>query len=164
MDGFSSYFYQQCWNIIADDLHAAVMDFFQGTNLPHGITSTTLVLLPKKSNASTWSDFRPINLCNVLNKIITKLLANRLAKLLLSIITENQSGFVGGRLISDNILLAQELIGRIHQKARGGNIAIKLDMMKAYDRLDWNFLYTVFQHFGFHAQWIDMIQQCISNC
>ncbi|EOY21198.1 Uncharacterized protein TCM_012582 [Theobroma cacao] len=83
-------------DILADDLFAAVLDFFQGMCLPRGITSTTLILLPKKSNASAWSDFRPISLCNVLNKIITKLLANWLAKLLPSIITENQSGFWWG--------------------------------------------------------------------
>ncbi|EOY17514.1 Uncharacterized protein TCM_042330 [Theobroma cacao] len=163
-DGFSSYFYQQCWNIIAQDLLDAVRDFFHGANIPRGVTSTTLILLPKKSSASKWSDFRPISLCTVMNKIITKLLSNRLAKVLPSIITENQSGFVGGRLISDNILLAQELIGKLNTKSRGGNLALKLDMMKAYDKLDWSFLFKVLQHFGFNGQWIKMIQKCISNC
>ncbi|EOY25454.1 Uncharacterized protein TCM_026877 [Theobroma cacao] len=163
-DGFSSYFYQQCWNIIAHDLLDAVRDFFHGANIPRGVTSTTLILLPKKPSASKWSDFRPISLCTVMNKIITKLLSNRLAKILPSIITENQSGFVGGRLISDNILLAQELIGKLNTKSRGGNLALKLDMMKAYDRLDWSFLIKVLQHFGFNDQWIGMIQKCISNC
>ncbi|EOY14356.1 Uncharacterized protein TCM_033752 [Theobroma cacao] len=163
-DGFSSYFYQQCWNTIAHDLLDAVRDFFHGANIPRGVTSTTLVLLPKKSSASKWSEFRPISLCTVMNKIITKLLSNRLAKILPSIITENQSGFVGGRLISDNILLAQELIRKLDTKSRGGNLALKLDMMKAYDRLDWSFLIKVLQHFGFNEQWIGMIQKCISNC
>ncbi|XP_017982344.1 PREDICTED: uncharacterized protein LOC108663259 [Theobroma cacao] len=142
-DGFSSYFYQQCWDIVANDLLDAVVDFFHGADLPREITSTTIVLLPKNNNASKWSDFRPISLCNVLNKIITKILANHLAKMLPSMITDNQSGFVGGRLISDNILLAQELMGKIDQKSRGGNIALKLDMMKAYDRLEWDFLYRM---------------------
>ncbi|EOY19035.1 Uncharacterized protein TCM_043662 [Theobroma cacao] len=104
--------------------------------LPKGITSATLVLLPKNNHASKWSEYRPISLCNVLNKIITKILAIRLTKVLPSIILGNQSGFVGGRLINDNILLAQELIGKIDKKARGGNVVLKLDMMKAYDQLD----------------------------
>lgn len=136
LDGFSSYFYQQCWDIVANDLLDAVVDFFQGASLPREITSTTLVLLPKNNNASKWSEYKPISLCNVLNKIITKILATRLAKVLPSIIIENQSGFVGGRLIIDNILLAQELIGKIDQKARGSNMVLKLDTMKAYDWLD----------------------------
>ncbi|WRX29353.1 Reverse transcriptase domain - like 10 [Theobroma cacao] len=134
LNGFTSY--QQCWDIIANDLLDAVVDFFHEVDLPRGLTSTTIVLLPKNNNALKWSDFRLISLCNVLNKIITKILANRLAKVLPSMIIDNQSGFVGGRLISDNILLAQELIGKIDRKSRGGNVTIKLDMMKAYDRLE----------------------------
>lgn len=82
-----------------------------------------------------WSEFHSINLCTILNKIVTKLLANRLAKILSKLISENQNGFVGGRLINDNILLVEELIQKIDQKAKEGNIALKLDMMKAYDRL-----------------------------
>ncbi|EOY17515.1 Uncharacterized protein TCM_042331 [Theobroma cacao] len=135
-------------DIIKRDLLEAVLDFFKGTPLPRGITFTTLVLLPKKQNASQWSEFHPISLCTVLNKIVTKLLANRLSKILSSIISENQSGFVNGRLISDNILLAQELIGKINARSRGGNVVLKLDMAKAYDRLNWDFLYLMMEHFA----------------
>ncbi|WRX16202.1 Reverse transcriptase domain - like 10 [Theobroma cacao] len=163
-DGFSSLFYQHCWSIIANDLLYAVKDFFRGARLPKGVTSTTLILLPKKSDAIKWKDFRPISLCTVLNKIITKLLANRLSTVLPSLISENQSGFVKGRLISDNILLAQELIGKLDYKSRGGNVVLKLDMMKAYDRINWDFLYLMMEKFGFNAHWIDMIKRCISNC
>ncbi|WRX16205.1 Reverse transcriptase domain - like 10 [Theobroma cacao] len=163
-DGFTSFFYQHCWDIIKQDLLEAVLDFFKGTPMPRGTTSTTLVLLPKKPNACQWSDFRPISLCTVLNKIVTKLLANRLSKILPSIISENQSGFVNGRIISDNILLAQEMIGKINAKSRGGNVVLKLDMAKAYDRLNWEFLYLMMEHFGFNAHWITMIKTCISNC
>ncbi|EOY25449.1 Uncharacterized protein TCM_016755 [Theobroma cacao] len=163
-DGFSSLFYQHCWDIIKQDLLEAVLDFFKGTPMPRGVTSTTLVLLPKKPNSCQWSDFRPISLCTVLNKIVTKLLANRLSKFLPSIISENQSGFVNGRLISDNILLAQELVGKLDAKARGGNVVLKLDMAKAYDRLSWDFLYLMMEQFGFNDRWISMIKACISNC
>lgn len=163
-DRFSSYFYQQCWDIIANDLLDAIVDFFHGADLPRGITTTTILLLPKSNNASKWSDFRLISLCNVLNKIITKILANRLAKVLPSMITDNQSGFVGGRLIRDNIFLAQELIGKIDQKSRGRNVALKLDMIKAYDRLEWDFLYRMLRQFEFNSQWIGMVCRCIANC
>lgn len=67
-------------------------------------------------------------------------------------------------MISDNILLAQELIGKIDRKSRGGNIALKLDMMKAYDRLEWDFLFRMLEQFGFNSQWIGMVRRCISNC
>ncbi|EOY06956.1 Uncharacterized protein TCM_021518 [Theobroma cacao] len=129
-DGFSSLFYQHCWDIIKQDLLEAVLDFFKGTPMPQ----------------------------------VTKLLANRLSKILPSIISENQSGFINGRLISDNILLAQELVGKLDTKARGGNVALKLDMAKAYDRLNWDFLYLMLKQFGFNDRWISMIKACISNC
>ncbi|WRX22756.1 Reverse transcriptase domain - like 10 [Theobroma cacao] len=164
LDEFSSLFYQQCWHIIAKDLLIAVKDFFSRSSFLKGVTSTTLVLLAKKLDAESWSDFHLISLCIVFNKIITKLLANRLAKILSSLILDNQSGFINGRLISDNILLAQELVSKINYKARGGNVILKLDMMKAYDRLNWDFLYLILEKFGFSCQWIDIIKRCISNC
>lgn len=78
--------------------------------MPRSYTATTIISLPKKPNPATWSDFQPISLCNVTNKIITKLLTARLAPILPRILSPNQSGFVKGRLLSDNVLLAQELI------------------------------------------------------
>ncbi|EOY03329.1 Uncharacterized protein TCM_018253 [Theobroma cacao] len=149
-----------------EDFAAMLLDcgLLDGTIFSKFLTSTTLVLLPKKPNAYQWSDFHPISLCTILNKIVTKLLGNRLAKILPSIILENQSGFVNGRFISDNILLVQELIGRIDAKSWGGNVVLKLDMAKAYDRLNWDFLYLMMEYFGFNAHWISMIKACISNC
>lgn len=102
-------------------------------------------------------------MCTVLNKIVTNLLANRLSKILPTIISDNQSGFVSGRIISDNILLAQELIGKLDYKARRGNVVLKLGMMKVYDWLHWDFLYLVMDKFGFNGHWIDIIRRCISN-
>lgn len=113
-----------------------MQDFFNGASLPQGVTFTTIVLLPKKSKACQWSDFRLISLLTILHKIVTKLLENCLSKILPSVILENQSGFVSGWLISDNILLVQELIRKIDHKSRGDNVVLKLDMMKAYNRLN----------------------------
>ncbi|KAL0283311.1 UNVERIFIED_CONTAM: hypothetical protein Sradi_7233300 [Sesamum radiatum] len=96
-------------NIIAPDVHKAIQDFFCGTPLPKNFKATSIALIPKVDNPSRWTDFRPISLCNVSNKICSKILNDRLAKLLPDIVSPTQSGFVAGRLISDNILLAQEL-------------------------------------------------------
>ena len=92
-----------------------------------------------------------------MNKIISKLLAKRLAKVLPLLISDNQSSFVQGRQISDNFLLAQKLVSGVRRVNRAGNVVLKLDMAKAYDRVFWNFLTQVMRKFGFGERWIDMI-------
>ncbi|XP_073121442.1 uncharacterized protein [Henckelia pumila] len=105
-DGFSEGFYQRCWDIVKDDLIEAIQDFWAGTPLRRSVIATTIILIPKNEHAQRWSDFRPISLCNVNNKIITKILTIRLSRILPRIISSSQSGFVAGKMISDNILLA----------------------------------------------------------
>ncbi|KAL2498245.1 Uncharacterized protein Adt_23795 [Abeliophyllum distichum] len=163
-DGFSSHFFQECWDIISDDIFQAVLDFFAGGHFPRGFSATSIVLIPKRDNACRWSEFRPISLCTVFNKLVTKLLNSRLSNILPQIISAPQSGFIPGRLIGDNILLAQELLHTLDTKVRWGNAILKLDMAKAYDRLDWGFLISVLEGFGFDAIWIDRIRRCISEC
>ncbi|KAL2506264.1 Uncharacterized protein Adt_21885 [Abeliophyllum distichum] len=156
-DGFSSHFFQECWDIISDDVFQAVLDFFARGHFPIGFSATSIVLIPKRDNACRWSEFRPISLCAVFNKLVTKLLNSRLSNILPQIISAPQSGFIPGRLIGDNILLAQELLHTLDTKVRGGNAILKLDMAKAYDRLDWGFSISVLEGFGFDAIWIDRI-------
>ncbi|KAL5551160.1 hypothetical protein UlMin_001336 [Ulmus minor] len=110
-------------------------------------------------------DFRPISLCTALYKIVSKCLSNRLKKSLDSVILEGQSAFVGGRLIHDNVLVAFE---GIHTMRRGrfGNdnkAALKLDMSKVYDRVEWKFLEEVMLQLGYDKRWVDKIMNCISS-
>ncbi|KAJ6731270.1 REVERSE TRANSCRIPTASE ZINC-BINDING DOMAIN-CONTAINING PROTEIN-RELATED-RELATED [Salix viminalis] len=163
-DGFSGFFYQHCWDIIGEDLVEAVIDFFNGGVIPKGASSTTIVLIPKVPHPKTWSEFRPISLCTMFNKIITKILTNRLSHILPKIILPFQSGFIPGRRIEDNILLVQEMVQSIDEKTRGSNVILKLDMMKAYDRIDWAFIIKIMRKFGFCSKMTDMIENCISNC
>ncbi|KAG8374583.1 hypothetical protein BUALT_Bualt10G0010500 [Buddleja alternifolia] len=98
-DGFSAYFCQYCWDVIQDDIIAAVVDFFHCTPILRSFTMTSLILIPKLGNPSSWSDFSPISLYNVSDKILYKLLSIRLATLLPHLIDPSQSGFVHGKLI-----------------------------------------------------------------
>lgn len=84
---------------------------------------------------TNFSDMRPISLSKFSCKIITKILSIRLNRLLSKMISENQSGFIKGRLITESILLTQEIVQSIKRKNKGGNVVIKLDMAKAYDRM-----------------------------
>ncbi|XP_073051343.1 uncharacterized protein [Primulina eburnea] len=163
-DGFSSAFFQHCWEIVHQDVLDAVLDFFRGSHMPQGFTATTITLIPKVMGAQAWSDFCPISLCNVTNKIISKLLYSRLKVVAERLVSWNQSGFVPGRVISDNILLAQELTHSLSLPTRGGNVILKLDMAKAYDRVQWSFLLDVLRHYGFSEQVVSMISACISHC
>ncbi|XP_019225001.1 PREDICTED: uncharacterized protein LOC109206620 [Nicotiana attenuata] len=109
-DGFTGLFYQTCWDIVGRDIHNMVMHFYGGATLPKSITHTNLVLLPKKLRVETFSDLRPISLSNFTNKVLSRVLHDRLEKFLPLLISHNQSGFVKGRSIFENILLTQEIV------------------------------------------------------
>ncbi|KAL2237383.1 UNVERIFIED_CONTAM: hypothetical protein Sindi_0930000 [Sesamum indicum] len=160
-DGFTSHFYQSCWDIIAEDLMGAVLDFFSGTSPPKNFTTATIILIPKIENPETWKDFRPISLCNVSRKILSKIMNNQVAVVLPKCISPSQSGFVQGHMIANNILLAQELVHCLGVNGSKNNAIFKLDMAKAYDRLNWNFLYRMVHRIGFPMQWI--AKECLSR-
>lgn len=141
----------------------AVLCFFGGFGYPRTLSSTRLVLIPKSDNPKSFNDFQPISFCNA-NKVISKLLANRLAQVLPNIISPEYSCFVRGREIANNLVLSQEMISELDHKNRGGNIALKLDMAKAYDRLDWQFLMWVLRRFGFCNEWMDLMFRSVCNC
>lgn len=106
-----------------------VRDFFREGVLPSGLNDTNVVLIPKKKSPCDIGDLRPISLCNVLVKIVTKVMANRMKKLLKDVISENQSAFIPGRLISDNILVSYEAMHYLKRKKRGkeGFMAVKIE-------------------------------------
>ncbi|KAL0312168.1 UNVERIFIED_CONTAM: hypothetical protein Sradi_5616100 [Sesamum radiatum] len=110
--------------------------------IPPGLNYTHIVLIPKCKHPEYLTQFRPFSLCNVVYKIASKSIANRLKPLLDSIISPTQSAFVPDRLISDNILLAFELNHFMNTKSKGGQgwMALKLDVSKAYDKVEWSFL------------------------
>lgn len=111
------------------------------------------------------SELRPITLRNVIYKIIVKVLANRLKDLLPRVISENQSAFIPGRNISDNVLATFEVLYHIKRKNRGneGEVALKLDISKAYDRVDWKFLKHRMRTMGFNEKWVQWIMQCVTT-
>jgi hypothetical protein len=129
------------------------------------INSTNIALIPKKKDLVSATEFRPISLCNVVYNIIAKVLANRLKVILPSIISPNQSAFLPGKLITDNILAAYETMHSMHSRmwSKVGFMGIKLDMSKAYDRVEWGFLEAVMTKLGFASRWIKLVLECISN-
>ncbi|PKU74940.1 hypothetical protein MA16_Dca020712 [Dendrobium catenatum] len=119
-DGFTTLFFQKTWNIISFDIYNAVIDFFGGSPMPKIFSSTSLVLIPKNNSTKTWNVFCLISLCTCFNKLISKLISDRLSVVLPNIISHPQMGFVKGRAITDNILLAHELVHDLDVRVRGG--------------------------------------------
>ena len=136
------------------------------SNLPMTkINKTNVSLIPKTNQPTKMTDFRPISLCNTTYKIISKVLANRLKAILPFIISENQSAFTPDRLITDNVLAAFEFMHYLNHKSEGKEsyMSIKLDMSKAFDRVEWNFIKGVMVKLGFVDTWIDLIMNCVSS-
>ncbi|WMV40714.1 hypothetical protein MTR67_034099 [Solanum verrucosum] len=111
-DGFSGKFFQACWEIIKEDIVKLVIAFFCGWKLPRYVIHTNLVLILKKEKVTSFKDLRPISLSTFINKVISKVIHGRLVDVLPDIILKNQTGFMKGRSIAENILLAQEIVMR----------------------------------------------------
>ena len=135
-----------------------------GEESPESINDIVLVLIPKVTNPSLLSQFRPISLCNVLYKIASKVVANRLKLILPDIIPREQSAFVPGRLITDNIICAYECLHFMKRTKSKNNsfCALKLDMMKAYAKLEWPYLQAIMGKLGFEQQWIGIVMGMVS--
>ncbi|XP_030442342.2 uncharacterized protein LOC115664561 [Syzygium oleosum] len=162
-DGFNVDFFTSSWETVGPSVVLAIKDFFRSGSLLKEINTTILTLVPKIPNALSMNDFRPIACCNSVYKCITKILANRLASVLPSIISNSQNAFVKGRRIGDNILLAQELFAGFHHDPYRPKCAIKVDFQKAYDTVDWAFLEMVLQTFGFPQLFVKLIMECVTS-
>ena len=164
-DGFSASFYQSFWDIIGDDVVEDITSFFTTGTLDTRQNETHVRLIPKFSSPKKVSDDRPIALCNTHYKIIAKMLTRRLQPLLTGLISEHQSAFVKGRSIADNVLITHEILHYLqHSSATVRcSMAIKTDMTKAYDRIEWSFLRNVLTRLGFHDLWVRWIMKCVTS-
>lgn len=132
-DGFTSEFFKASWPIVGKDFLVAIMSFFVKGFLPKGVNSTILALIPKTNDVKEMKDYCPISCCNVIYKVISKLIANRLKGILPKFISGNQSAFVKNRLLMENLLLATELVKDYHKDSVSPRCAMKIDISKAFD-------------------------------
>ncbi|KAK4392766.1 putative mitochondrial protein [Sesamum angolense] len=165
LDSMPPLFFQKFWHIVKTDVITCVMRFLNNHILPVGFNETNIVHIPKCKQPRSLTQYRPISLCNVVYKIASKTRANRLKPWLDYIISPSQSAFVPGHLITDNVLLAFETnhFLNVHSKGRKHFMNLKLDISKAYDRVEWSFLREVLGKFGFPSVFIELIMLCVSS-
>lgn len=164
-DGLTRSFYHRYWHIVGSTITKEVLQFFQSAVIPEVWNHTQISLIPKVTSPVRMQDMRPISLCGVQYKVISKILCNRLKRFLPEVFLENQVAFVSGRLISDNIIIAHEMVHslRTNERVPENFMAIKTDMSKAYDRVEWCFLETLLEKFGFDRVWVRWIMACVSS-
>lgn len=163
-DGFPALFYQKDWDVVGLNTTNNCLEILNAKKGIEDQNKTNIILIPKSVNPQTNGDYRPISLCNVRYKIVTKVLANQL-KHIRKIVYEVQSAFIPGRLIIDNIIVGHECLHAFKniKSGRKGQATIKLDISKAYDRVEWSFLKEIMRKLGFNPNWINLILNCIST-
>lgn len=130
-------------------------------NFGHVLTKmnfTHILLIPKRKDPQAMSDYRPISLSNVVSRIVSKVLANKVKPILPNIISGSQSAFVPNRLITNNTAVAYEMLHRLQNRRQGkiGHMAVTLDISKAYDHVEWEFLQKIMLKMGLSNRWVNL--------
>lgn len=120
-------------------------------------------MILKKFGTNEMKDYRPISCCNVIYKVVSKIIANRLKKILLDLISLNQSAFIKDRLHIENLLLATEFVKDYHKDLVSSHCAIKIDISKAFDSVQWDFLLNTLTAINFPARFVHWIQLCVTT-
>lgn len=143
IDGYDNKFFKAAWPVIGNDIVEAIRSFFRNGKLLKAWSTTAITLVPKVACPTSPGDYRPISCCNVIYKCISKLVYSKLKQVLGGIINQSQGAFVCGRSIAHNILLCQDLVKHYTRKNCSPSCMIKVDLRKAYDTLDWDFIHDM---------------------
>lgn len=162
-DGFSVEFYWEALSVVGPQTIAAVKEFFVSSRLQHSVNATAISLVPKIPGADRLTLFRPIALCTTVYKVISRLLKKKLQVVVADAVQTNQVGFVKGRLLCENVLLASELVSDFHLPGHTTRGCLKVDLTKAYDNLDWRFLLNVLEAIDLPPIVIDWIKECVTT-
>lgn len=164
LDGIPPLFYQRYWDIVGPNVVQFVKESFKKAEFEQGLNNVMTTLIPKLEHPELISQFRPISVCNVIIKVISKVVANRLRLILPKLVQETQTSFIPTRQGVDNIVVAQEIIHTKRQKSgRQGLMAFKVDLEKAYDRVEWRFLEQILPKVGFDPHLTNLIMYCLRS-
>lgn len=161
-NGFTPRFLQTYWQIVEKEFFKVIQKSQECQKIGVCTNPAFLALVPKEKGENSFNRFRPISLCNIGYKVITKVITNRLRKILPKIIPENQGGFIHGRQLVDNFVLVQEEIHSCLRRKEKGMV-IKLDLANAFNRVRHCFLFDVLHKLGFGQNFTKWIRACISE-
>jgi hypothetical protein len=163
-DGFPAGFYQKSWNIVGRSVCDFVKKVWYNPLLLREVNFTDICLIPKVEHPENIQQFRPISLCNTIYKIVSKVLTNRIKQTISRVVSPHQTGFIPGRSIHENIVVAQEMAHSMRKMTgRVGYFAIKVDLSKAYDRLNWDFIHHTLVEVGYPREWIDVVRVAVTS-
>lgn len=162
-DGFPAEFFWEAWNVVGSEVLAAVKEFFVGGRMLRKFNATAIALIPKIIGADKLTLFRPISLCSTIYKVIARVLKKKIKLFIEEVVQRNQVGFIQGRLLCENVLLASELVTDFHVKGRVSRGCLKIDLAKAYDNLNWEFLLNLLKAYELPDELIGWIKECITT-
>lgn len=163
-DGFPALFYQSYWNIYATEVYNVVTDAFLSCSIPDGLNHTIISLIPKVAGPQNMTQFRPISLCTTVYKVISKIIVARIRPIMQYMISPNQVSYVPDRNISDNVMIAQEILFKFRKSTgKKGFFAWKIDLSKAYDRLRWDFIESVLFETKLPHNLVKLIMHCVTS-
>ncbi|XP_074299375.1 uncharacterized protein LOC141630457 [Silene latifolia] len=162
-DGFSSSFFKDSWSVIGKDVCEAIVDVFRTEKFLKQLNSTTITLIPKCKMPTSVTHFRRIACCNVLCKCVSKLICNRLAKVLSDLISKNEGGFIRGRSKIENIMVYQDLVRLYNKQSCYPRCMFKMDLKKAYDSVSWKFMGEILEAFNLPVQFKHLVMKCITS-
>lgn len=161
-DGFNVDFFKACWKTIKQDILDVLEDSRRSKIVLKALNASFIALIPKQEKAMTSDRFKPIALCNVVYKIISKVIANRLKPLLLALDLEEQTRFVEGRQILNNIIQAHKIVHSLKSNKQVGMIML-LDLAKDFDKLSWSYIRVVLRAYGFDHNRIKWVMALVST-
>nr|KYP53392.1 Retrovirus-related Pol polyprotein LINE-1 [Cajanus cajan] len=163
-DGFQAFFYKMYWDQIGSEIWKLVRDAFVTGSFDPQISNILVTLIPKCEDPKRLKDFRPISLCNVIHKLISKVLVIRLRPWLNELVSPLQTSFISGRSPVDNAIVLQEIIHSMKKlRKMKGNVVYKLDIEKAYDKVEWSFMEQVLNEFGFPPNIVRLVMHSLSS-
>ena len=164
VDGLHARFFQHFWHILESSVIDKILTIFATKRIPSYLNHTLVTLILKRNGPEVLGHFRPISLCTTIYKMVSKIIINRIRPHVQHLVSPLQAAFIPGRKGLDNMIIAQEILHFMEKKkGRVGTMALKIDLEKAFDRLEWSFLREVLVHFNFPSNLIAIIMDCISS-